>query len=74
MIRILFKREDCIGCGNCVDISPFYWKMETLDGLAVLIGAKKQGNYYVLEAEEEALEENREAEKLCPVHVIKIKD
>ena len=46
MIKILFKREDYIGCGNCADISPFYWKMETRDGLAVLIGAKKHGNYY----------------------------
>ena len=74
MNKILFKREDCIGCGNCVDISPFYWKMEMRDGLAVLIGAKIQGNYYVLEVGEEALKENLEAEKLCPVHVIKIKD
>ncbi|MEA1897554.1 MAG: 4Fe-4S binding protein [Bacteroidota bacterium] len=41
MNKILFKPENCIGCGNCVDIAPFYWKMETRDGLAVLIGAKK---------------------------------
>ena len=74
MTKILFKREDCIGCSNCVDISPFFWKMEPGDGLATLVGAKMHGKYYILEIGEDAIQENREAEKLCPVHVIKIKD
>jgi len=73
MTKIIFKREDCIGCGNCVDISPFYWKMEPADGLAILIGSKQQGKYCILDVVGDDMQENQEAEKLCPLHIIKIK-
>ena len=72
MTKISFKREECIGCGNCIDISPLFWKIEPGDGLATLVGAKKHGKYYILEIGEEAVQENQEAEKICPVHVIKL--
>ncbi len=72
MIKISFKRKDCIGCGNCVDVSPIYWKMDEQDGLVVLIGAKKHGKFYVLETGDDALKENQDAEKLCPMRIIKL--
>lgn len=71
-MKIIQKRKECIGCGNCVDFAPHFWVMDKSDGLASLIGAEKVNGFYVLEIDEDPLEENKLAASVCPVKVIKV--
>lgn len=60
--KVNLNRPDCIGCGACVAACPSNWEMQS-DG-------KTQNKKDVIEDSEYA--ENREAEEVCPVNVIKI--
>lgn len=72
MITITLKRNDCIGCGNCLDIAPEYWKMDEKDGLATLVGSEQKKEFYVLQLEDYAEVENLYAAKACPMNIIKV--
>ena len=61
---IKYDRSKCIGAGNCVDIAPETWELDS-DGIAK---AK------LTEFEEKDLEKNVKAAKSCPTHAIEIVD
>ena len=72
MFRITHHRENCIGCGYCVEVAPYRWIMNKEDGKSNLISAKnKKGIYNIMVADDE-YSDNKEAEELCPVKIIKI--
>lgn len=70
-MKIIFDRENCIGCGSCVAACPENWEMGD-DGKAVLKGSTDKDGKKVLEIDEEGC--NGQARDLCPVKVIKIID
>jgi len=68
-MKIIFDRENCIGCGSCVAACSENWEMGD-DGKAILKDSTEEDGKKVLEIEEEGC--NRQAADLCPVKVIKI--
>ncbi|MCK5589266.1 MAG: ferredoxin [Candidatus Pacebacteria bacterium] len=70
--KISHQRKNCIGCGSCVMYAKNRWKMNDKDGLADLIGGKEKGDYIVAEADIDEFNDNKEAEKVCPMQIIKI--
>lgn len=73
MFRVFFKRETCIGCGNCADVLPEYWDIDNNDGMARLLGAGQHGEQYILEiGDDDILEDFGEAENSCPLRIIRI--
>ena len=70
-MKIIFDRENCIGCGSCVAACSENWEMGD-DGKAILKESKEEGEKKVLEIQEEGC--NGQARDLCPVNVIKITD
>ena len=62
MVKIIFEREKCIGCGLCQNLCPKYWKMAE-DGKAEFLGSKE---------ELEEVECNQEAADSCPTQCIRI--
>ena len=70
-MKIVFDRENCIGCGSCVAACPENWEMGD-DNKAVLKNSEDQDGKKVLDINEEGC--NRQAADLCPVNVIKITD
>jgi len=72
MIHISHKRNDCIGCGACVDIAPNYWTMAD-DGLASLLEVQKRHGSMEFgkgfQHDKELLQESADS---CPVDIIKI--
>lgn len=72
MIKIIFNKNECIGCGSCGVVCPAFW--ETLDDMkANLKNAhlREDGNLE-LEIDAKDLACNEEAAQFCPVQVIKI--
>jgi ferredoxin len=61
---IVYDRENCIGAGVCVAISPDNWYFDD-DGLASVVK---------VDIDEAEFQENYEAAEGCPVNVIKIYD
>jgi ferredoxin len=72
VIKITYKRKDCIGCGNCLDTAPEYWKMNGQDGLASLVGSEQNNDIYVLVIDDYAEKENLMAADACPINIIRI--
>jgi ferredoxin len=67
--KVELIREECTGCGSCVDSCPDYWEMAD-DGLAHLKGSTTVGDNEALEMD--ALGCNKDAAEVCPVTCIHI--
>ena len=61
MFKIKYDKEVCIGCGSCVSVCPNNWEM---DGDKVKPKKKEVKDIGC----------NKEAEDVCPVEAIKIKE
>lgn len=73
-IKVIQKRDGCIGCGACASFAPNTWKMNDADGKADLIGGEKEGEETVAQIERSELEKNKQVVDLCPAQIIKIED
>ena len=62
--RIEFDREGCIGVASCEGVHPDGWKL----------GEDGKANCLHYEFDEDELEKQLEAAKVCPVNVIHIID
>ncbi|MBU0635599.1 ferredoxin [Candidatus Micrarchaeota archaeon] len=62
--KIVYNRDACIGAASCIAVAPKTWKMGN-DGKAIQL---------VTEFDEKDLQQNLDAARSCPVHVIKIVD
>ena len=67
MVRVVHKRQECIGCAACVAVCPRYFEMAS-DGRSELKGSKKVGKDEVLELAKADCVQN--AADVCPVAVI----
>ena len=71
MARIYHKRGDCIGCGLCPETAADYFFMDQ-DGLATLINGSHQEPFDVALAPLVDKDLLKEAERACPVNIIRI--
>jgi len=71
MVRIIFQRAKCIGCGSCVEVAPDRWQMNNIDGKSILIDAKGKKGFFTIELTDDEYEQNKEAESICPMHIIR---
>lgn len=69
-MKIIIKRNECIGCGACSAVCPSMFKMGE-DGRSELIGGKKSDNND-MEKEIEAPSCAQDAADGCPVQCIHI--
>lgn len=72
MVRITHHRINCIGCGYCCEVAPYRWRMNEKDGKSDLVSAKGKKGIYSLVVAVDELEDNKEAEALCPVNIIRV--
>ncbi len=72
MIKIVFNRKKCIGCGYCEDLSPNNWEMDLSDGKSNLLNSVNHKEVYIAYVDYEELDANINAAKSCPVNVISV--
>ncbi len=71
-MRVLHKRNACIGCDVCTEVAPAYWRMHE-DGMAQLRSIKSSdGPFDVAQGFEDDVGALEEAEQGCPVQIIRI--
>lgn len=58
--KIVYKKEDCIGCGSCVSVCPDNWEL-------------KGDKSHPKKTELDDVGCNQEAADICPVQCIEIK-
>ena len=68
--KIIFNREECIGCSACAAVNPKFWEMKD-DAKSHLINSNLEGKEYVLETSKN-YEDNIDAAESCPVNCIHI--
>ena len=71
MPKIIHYREKCIGCNSCVELAPDRWEISKEDGKANLKGSIKKKDVYIAEITHDELEQNKKAQRDCPVRIIK---
>lgn len=71
--KIEYKKNDCVGAGECSALSPEFWALEN-NGKASLKGAvfNEATKKYELFIDEEFLKKQKTAASACPVGCIKI--
>lgn len=63
--KIVFSKDDCIGCGACTNACPDNWEMND-------DGDKAQPKS--LKIDEQMFSCNKDAEDVCPVGAIKVEE
>ncbi|MDM1043586.1 ferredoxin [Myroides sp. 1354] len=75
MIVITLQRDKCIGCNYCVEVAPQHFQMSKKDGKTVLLRATNNKGFHTLKSPDYTiLEACEQAEKVCPVHIINVKE
>ncbi len=72
MAKIMFYKENCIGCGACAESAPKFWEISKEDGKAMLKNSVKKKEVCMLEVDNVEKEENETARENCPMGIIKI--
>lgn len=71
-MRILHKREGCIGCDVCAEVAPAYWFIDE-NGMAQLRSVSgTDGPFDVAQGFADDLAALEEAAGGCPVQVIRL--
>ena len=72
MPKIIFYRDNCIGCSICQEMQQDLWRMSKKDGKAVLLQSTQKKKIYQLELHDSFLQQASEVAGACPARVIKI--
>ncbi|MAG78231.1 ferredoxin [archaeon] len=65
MYRIVYEKDECIGCGACTSQCPENWELkETSEGF--------KAKFKKMDINEDEYDSNQEAADICPVDCIKI--
>ena len=72
MPKVIFYRNNCIGCSICQEIQPAIWRMSKKDGKAVLLNSIEKKKIHQLEIHPSLVEASKEVINACPARVIKI--
>ena len=71
-MKIIFNKEECIGCGSCAAVCPDFWEMTDDMKSRVKNSVQSAEGKFELEIEEKDTACNEEASQICPVQVIKV--
>lgn len=75
MIVVTLQRDKCIGCNYCVEVAAQQFQMSKKDGKTVLLKSINNKGFHTLKSPDYTiLEACEQAEKICPVHIITVKD
>jgi len=69
--KIIFNRDECIGCSACAAVNPQNWEMKE-DGKSHLKESTLEENEQEISELEENYDDNLEAAESCPVNCIHI--
>lgn len=69
--KIVHKREDCIGCGACVEIAPQCFTLSDDDGQADLVGGSLKSKLWVADAFVCDRDDVDGAVEACPMNIIR---
>lgn len=72
MVRIIYFRNKCIGCGGCVEAAPQRWRMSKKDGKSTLLNSVPKKETFQILVEDDELDKIKAAEASCPVNIIKV--
>ena len=72
MPKVIFYRNNCIGCSLCREIQPTAWRMSKKDGKAVLLHSIEKKSIHQLEIHDSLLADAKAVADACPARVIKI--
>ncbi len=75
MIVITLQRDKCIGCNYCVEVAPNQFQMSKKDGKTVLLKSVNNKGFHTIKSSDYTILESSElAQKVCPVHIITVKE
>ena len=75
MVVVTLQRDKCIGCNYCVEMAPNLFQMSKKDGKSVLLQSTNSKGFHTLKSTNYSIIESCElAVKLCPVHIITLKE
>lgn len=75
MIVITLQRDKCIGCNYCVEVAPKQFQMSKKDGKTVLLKSDNNKGFHTIKSlDYTILESCEQAEKICPVRIITVKE
>ncbi|RRN77962.1 ferredoxin [Pseudoxanthomonas sp. SGD-10] len=75
MVVVTLQRNKCIGCNYCVEVAPEFFQMSKKDGKTVLLKSQDNRGFHTFKTSSPlVLETFQQAEKVCPVNIIKVKD
>lgn len=72
MPKILFYRNQCIGCSICREMQPECWRMSKKDGKAVLLQSIQKKEVHQLSVPDVLVGRAMEVASACPARVIKL--
>lgn len=75
MVIVTLQRDKCIGCNYCVEVAPAQFQMSKKDGKTVLLKSQDTKGFHTLKSHDYTIVESCElAAKVCPVHIITVKE
>ena len=72
MPKVIFYRNNCIGCSICREMQPSIWRMSRKDGKAVLLNSIEKKKIFQLDIHDSFVDGAKEVVEACPVRVIKL--
>lgn len=72
MNKVIFYRNQCIGCGICFEIQPELWRMSKKDGKATLLKSIAKKDVFIVPVSNDFGQQTRKVMAACPVKIIKI--
>jgi len=72
MNKIIYYRDNCIGCSICFEQQPQLWRMSRADGKATLIKSLLKKNVFILNINRITRQETEKIAQTCPVKIIKL--
>ena len=74
MKKLIFYREQCIGCGVCYEQQPATWRLSKKDGKAVLVNGQQKKQVYVAPIPALLVPSMRRVAEACPARIIKLEN
>src|SRR3989338_10253060 len=74
MVKVEYNKNKCIGQGNCVAASPFYFSLDEFNKAILNHPIKEDNDIFVADIKEDKLSDVIEAGKSCPVNAIRVFD
>ena len=74
MAKVEYNKNKCIGRGNCVATSPFYFSLDEFNKAVLNHSIKKDNDIFIADIKENRLSDVIEAAKSCPVNAIRVFD